>query len=121
MTNTAVAQLFSGGRFDEAKDRVAEQVEWQIYEEKMQLRGKAEVMDFCRSVAEYFKSITTNFEAYGLVADDTKVAIYGKAEFIRGGQTINTVHSCDIYEFDVDGNISRIYSYCNSRPAPEDN
>ncbi|WP_143822171.1 nuclear transport factor 2-like protein [Mucilaginibacter pedocola] len=118
MTNTAVAELFSGGKFSEVEHRLAENVEWNIYEEKMRLQGKADVVKFCGSIAEYFRSVTTKFETFGIVADTARVAIYGKAEFIREGVTVNTVNSCDVYEFDDKGNILKIHSYCNSdRPA----
>lgn len=116
-TNTEVVQLFSGGKFDDVEDYLAENVEWSIYEEKMTLNGKTEVLKFCRSVAEYFKSLTTKFETFGLVADVDKIAIYGRAEFIRESNTVNVVHSCDVYKFDTDGKILKIYSYCNSNPT----
>jgi hypothetical protein len=117
MNNTEIATLFSGGRFDEAAGHIAETIEWHIYEEKMHIVGKKDVLKFCESVSKYFRSLTTKFETYGMVSDSAKVAIYGAAEFIRDGQTINTVHSCDIYEFNGEGKIIRIYSYCNSAPA----
>ncbi|GGH20890.1 nuclear transport factor 2 family protein [Mucilaginibacter phyllosphaerae] len=116
-TNTQVVQLFSGGKFDEVEDYLAENVEWIIYEENMTINGKTEVLKFCRSVAEYFKTLATKFETFGLVADGDKVAIYGRAEFIREEKTVNVVHSCDVYEFDADGKIFKIYSYCNSKPT----
>ena len=118
-TNTEVVQLFSGGKFDEVEDHLSENVEWHIYEEKMTINGKSDVLKFCRSVAEYFRSITTKFETFGLVADADKVAIYGRAEFIRDAKTVNVVHSCDVYEFDAHGKILKIYSYCNSKPTEE--
>ena len=64
----AIATLFSGGKFTEAVSDIAENVEWQIYEENMHLQGKARVLQFCNSVAEYFKSITTKFELFGITA-----------------------------------------------------
>ena len=118
-SNKEVAQLFSGGKFDEVADYISETVEWNIYEEKMSITGKSEVLKFCSSVAEYFKSVTTKFEMFGIVADGDRVAIYGKAEFIRESKTVNIVHSCDVYEFDSNGKIQKIYSYCNSLPTAE--
>ena len=112
---TEIASSFSGGKFEEVADYIADDVEWNIYEEKMVVSGKSEVLKFCRSVAEYFKSVTTKFEMYGMVADDSKVSIYGRAEFIREGETVNIVHSCDVYEFDGEWKMLKIYSYCNSK------
>lgn len=118
-TQKEVVELFSGGKFDEVVDYIAETVEWTIYEEKMVINGKDNVLKFCSSVAEYFKSLTTKFEMFGIIADGDKVAIYGRAEFIRDSKTVNIVHSCDVYEFDGDGKILKIYSYCNSAPTQE--
>ncbi len=109
-----VATLFSGGKFEEAADDIAENIEWHIYEEKMQLNGKQEVLNFCKEVTKYFKSMTTNFENFGVVEGDAKVAIYGRAEFIRESERASVVYSCDIYEFNAEGKIAKIYSYCNS-------
>ena len=110
-----IAQLFSGGKFEEAANYIAETVEWNIYEEKTAINGKNDVLKFCRSIAEYFKSVNTKFEMYGIIAEENNVAIYGRAEFIRELKTINIVHSCDVYEFDAEGKILKIYSYCNSK------
>ncbi len=114
-----IASLFSGGRFFEVEDAIAEDVEWHIYEEKIFLAGKKDLLEFCRSVAKYFESVTTNFQLAGILVDDDKVAIYGRAEFIRDAVVINFVHSCDVYEFDSFGRIARIYSYCNSKSGEE--
>jgi hypothetical protein len=99
--NTEVAQLFSVGKFDEVEAYISDNIEWNIYEEKMCINGKADVLKFCRSIADYFASISTKFESFGLIADQDKVSIYGRAEFICEGKTVNVVHSCDVYEFDA--------------------
>jgi hypothetical protein len=114
-----IASLFSGGKFEEVTDYIAETVEWNTYEEKLCINGKSDLLKFCKSVAEYFKSVTTKFEMYGIVADEFKVAIYGKAEFILESKILNTVHSCDVYEFNDEYKILKIYSYCNSLRAAE--
>ena len=109
-----IAQLFSGGKFSEVEDYLSAEIEWNIYEEKKILKGKTPVIDFTRKVGEYFRSITTKFETFGILEDGNKVAIYGRAEFIRGSKTVNTIYSCDIYIFNGFGNIQKIHSYCNS-------
>lgn len=43
------------------------------------------------------------------------IRIYGTAEFIRDGKTVNTVNSCDMYEFDADEKVIEVHSYCNSK------
>jgi hypothetical protein len=113
-TSLELARLFSEGKFDEVETYLSEDIVWNIYEEKKVLSGKKPVMEFTRKVAEYFKSINTKFETFGILEDGDKVAIYGRAEFIRGSKTINIVYSCDIYKFDERGYIQKVHSYCNS-------
>ncbi|NCT73511.1 MAG: nuclear transport factor 2 family protein [Chitinophagaceae bacterium] len=113
-----IARLFSEGHFDLAAPFLTETVTWHIYEEKQALTGKKAVLDFAAQIAEYFRSVTTAFETSGCIAEGNTVAVYGKATFSRNGNTINSVNSCDVYEFDAAGNIVNIHSYCNSsRPA----
>lgn len=114
MNKKEIATLFSGGKFDEVEMHLSENIEWNIYEELQSFKGRNDVMQFARSVVAYFKSVTTNFEVFGIIEEDNKIAIYGRATFIREGKTVNTVHSCDIYEFDNNEKIMKAYSYCNS-------
>ncbi len=113
-TSKEIAELFSSGKFAEVENYLTADVVWNIYEEKQVISGKPSVIAFMRKVGAYFTSTTTKFETFGVLEDDDKVAIYGRAEFIRGSQTINTVYSCDVYIFDGRGYIRKIHSYCNS-------
>jgi hypothetical protein len=118
MNTREIARLFSEGQFDKTTRFLAETVTWHIYEEKQVLTGKKAVLEFAGQIAEYFQSVTTAFETSGCIAEGNTVAIYGKARFLRNKKLINSVNSCDIYEFDSAGNIMNIHSYCNSnRPA----
>ncbi len=114
-----VAQLFSGGDFEQVSDYLAEDVEWNIYEDAQQIKGKQDVIDFCRKIAKYFKSVTTKFEMFGMIESENKVSIYGRAEFIRESKTVSIIHSCDVYEFDSFSKIKKICSYCNSKKTEE--
>ena len=118
-SNKEIATLFSGGNFKEVAGNLTNDVEWNIYENDLNIKGKEAVLDFCKKVAEYFQSVTTKFEMFGILEGDNKVSIYGHAEFIKEGKTINTVNSCDIYEFDENSVIKKIYSYCNSKKPAE--
>ncbi|MEJ2880461.1 nuclear transport factor 2 family protein [Pedobacter sp. GR22-6] len=109
-----VARLFSGGKFAEVADRLADEVEFHIYEDRKHLIGKAQVMEFCKGIADYFSSIETDFREGGSLVAEGKVVIYGYGEFKRDGELVNAVHSCDVYEFDAMGRIRTIHSYCNS-------
>ena len=113
-TPVEIAQLFSGGRFAEVEEYLSSEIVWNIYEEKQVISGKRSVLEFMKKVGEYFKSITTKFETFGVLEDGNKVAIYGRAEFIRDSKTINTIYSCDVYLFNGFGDIQKIHSYCNS-------
>lgn len=113
-TPKEVAQLFSAGKFTDVENYLSENIVWNIYEEKKVVSGKASVLEFMRKVGGYFRSINTKFETFGILEDGDKVAIYGRAEFIRGSKTVNIVYSCDVYIFDGRGYIQKIHSYCNS-------
>jgi hypothetical protein len=113
-TPREIAQLFSAGKFNEVEKHLAEDVEWNIYEEKQIISGKRPVIEFMRKVGEYFRSITTKFETFGVLEDENKVAIYGRAEFIRASKTVNIIYSCDVYIFNGRGHIQKVHSYCNS-------
>lgn len=118
MQQKEIALLFSEGQFDKTAEFLTETVTWYIYEEKQALTGKKAVLDFAAQIAEYFRSVTTAFETSGCIAEGNTVAVYGKARFLRNKKLINSVNSCDVYEFDAAGNIVNIHSYCNSsRPA----
>ena len=109
-----IAEYFSSGKFTEIEKYLSDDIVWNIYEEKQILSGKQAVIDFMKKIGEYFKSVTTKFEMFGVLEDNDKVAIYGRGEFIRGSKTVNTVYSCDVYIFNPFGQIKKVHSYCNS-------
>jgi hypothetical protein len=113
-TYKEIATLFSTGKFAEVESHLSDDIVWNIYEEKKVLSGKRSVSEFMKKTEDYFKSVTTKFETFGILEDGDKVAIYGIAEFIRGSKTVNTVYSCDVYIFNPFGKIKKIHSYCNS-------
>lgn len=114
-SNLEIAQLFSMGKFNQVTDRLSDNVEFHIYEDDQHLKGKENVLDFCKDIAAYFASMETDFQESGYLVDRSKVVIYGSGTFQRDGKLISMVHSCDVYEFDDSGMIQNIKSYCNSR------
>jgi hypothetical protein len=110
-----VAKLFSGGMFDQVANQLSENVEFHIYEENMRLIGKAQVQKFCKGISKYFQTVETDFRETGSLATSDRVVIYGYAEFRKEGILLSSVNSCDVYEFDSEGNIAKIRSYCNSK------
>lgn len=118
MTQKQIARYFSIGQFNTVSDYLAGNIVWHIYEEKLYLQGKDAVVKFSSNIAQYFQSVTTQFETTAIIEEENKVAVYGQAVFSRGGKMVNTVNSCDIYSFDETGKIAIIHSYCNSnRPG----
>jgi len=109
-----IAELFSSGKFNEVENYLSDDIVWNIYEDKKILTGKQAVTEFMKRAGNFFQSVTTKFETFGILEEGDKVAIYGRAEFIRGSTTVNTVYSCDIYIFNPFGKIKKVHSYCNS-------
>ena len=114
LTFKEIAEHFSSGRFSEVEAFLSEEIVWNIYEEKQIITGKHQVTEFMKTVGNFFGSVTTRFETFGILEEADKVAIYGRAEFIRGSTIVNTVYSCDIYIFNSFGKIKKVHSYCNS-------
>lgn len=114
MKKREIAESLSNGNFEKVADDLAENVEWNMYEESDFIKGKGAFIEFAEKIAGYFRSVETKFETTGTIEDENRVAVYGKAEFIRDGKTVNSVNSCDVYEFDGDGKVAKVHSYCNS-------
>jgi hypothetical protein len=111
MTKSEIAQLFSSGQFDNCFDYLTDQTIWNTPGEQF-LTGRSEIEPFCKKIAVYFSSVTTNFTQLNLIENENCVAINGTAEFIREGKRVAFISSCDVYEFDSDRNIASINSYC---------
>lgn len=111
MTKSEIAQSFSGGQFEKCLHCLTDQTIWNTPGEQF-LTGRKEIETFCKNIAAYFSSVTTNFKQLNLIENDRCVAINGTAEFIREGKRVAFVSSCDVYEFDLDNKILSINSYC---------
>jgi hypothetical protein len=115
MTKKEIAQSLSAGNYEKVADNLADNIEWNMYEEADFIKGKQAFVEFAEKVGAYFRSVTTKFEMDGIIEDENKIAIYGRAEFIRDGKTVNKINSCDVYEFDADGKVGKVHSFCNSK------
>jgi hypothetical protein len=111
MTKQEIALAFSNGEFEKTTEFIAENAVWEVIEENTFI-GKEAIIENCNQVAAYFKSVTTNFKTLNIIAQETKVVINGTAEFSRNGQRVSFVSACDLYEFNINGQIQRITSYC---------
>lgn len=118
MTLKDITIAFSTGDFEASFPYLADDVEWIVVGEN-KLKGSEAVKNQCISVAQYFKSVITDFKMENVIADTNRVAINGTAAFIRNGQIVNFVSSCDVYEFNSNNQLKKITSYCiseNNKP-----
>ncbi len=106
-----IAEDFSNGKFESAYGNLSENVEWHVFGERI-LTGKKAVIENCEQTAGYFKTVTTDFKTYNIMEGLNRIAINGRAEFIRNGKTLSVVNACDVYEFNNEGNLIKICSYC---------
>ena len=108
MTNEEQARAFSGHRFEEVLDSLADDVVWNLVGEA-RLEGRSAVVDACRGTAAELTDVTTTWPRFVSTGDGDVVAVdvIGRYEDKDG---VTAVSSCDIYEFD-DGRIRTITSY----------
>ncbi|MFA5012021.1 MAG: hypothetical protein WC644_08735 [Ignavibacteria bacterium] len=111
MNITEIATAFSNGHFNITYPFLADNIEWTVVEEKLFI-GKNAVLQNCKQISNYFKSVTTNFSTLNVITDNNKVAINGTAEFMKDKKRLSFVSSCDFYEFDDNKYLVRITSYC---------
>lgn len=111
MTKSDIAKAFSNGEFEKTFNFITDNSEWTIVEENT-FKGKQAIIENCKLVARYFKSVTTKFETHNIIADGNKVVINGTAEFLIENKRVSFVSACDVYEFDDNNQIQSITSYC---------
>ncbi len=111
MTKTEIAIAFSKGEFDKTDDFIADDAVWEVVDEDI-FKGKNAIIENCNQVAQYFKSVTTDFKTLNIISEDNKVVVNGTAGFFRGGKQVSFVSACDIYEFNDKNQILKITSYC---------
>ncbi|MGZ5253679.1 MAG: hypothetical protein ACXWCT_04675, partial [Flavitalea sp.] len=73
MTNLEIAEAFSSGKFDITYDRLANNIEWTVFGEKV-LQGKEQVIAECNEVKEYFNSISTEFTTYNSIGNGDRIS-----------------------------------------------
>lgn len=111
MTKKEIAEAFSTGDFELTFPYLADNVQWTVIGDNF-TEGRQAVIEQCRQVASYFKSVTTNFKTLNVISDKNCVAINGTAEFIRDGKRVSFVSACDVYEFNDNNELQTITSYC---------
>ena len=111
MTNLDIATAFSNGLFDNAYNFIDQDASWTIVEENT-FSGKNAIIENCKNVSRYFKSVVTEFRILNSITEDNKIAINGTAKFYRNGELVSSVSSCDVYIFNDKNKIQTITSYC---------
>ncbi|MET0932366.1 MAG: nuclear transport factor 2 family protein [Mycetocola sp.] len=108
MSNEDLARAFSGHRFEETFDYVADDVVWNLVGDG-QLVGRSAVIDACLGTAAETRDVTITWLRFVSTGNGDVVAVdaIGRYEEKQG---VTAVSSCDIYEFDA-GRIRAITSY----------
>lgn len=111
MTIATIATAFSNGEFEKTYPFISDNAVWTVIEENS-FTGKHAIIENCEQVSRYFKSVTTRFNMLNVIADGNKIAINGTAEFLKDNKRVAYVSACDVYEFNQQGQIEIIQSYC---------
>lgn len=106
-----IAEAFSSHRFAEVYDRLSPAVRWQLPGQTT-LDGKQAVVAACEAAsAEFSRLERTEFTRFVSVADATVAAVDAVGRYVGPDGSVSVVSSADIYEFGIDGLITRITSY----------
>jgi hypothetical protein len=111
MTKQEISEAFSNGNFESTYPFLAENITWMVVGENL-FNGKKAVIENCEQTAAYFKSVQTNFKTNHLLQDNNKIAISGTVEFFKNGKSVAFVSAFDLYEFNSEGKLFTITSYC---------
>lgn len=111
MTKKEIAHQFSHGEFNSVIGFISENAVWTVVGENL-FDGREAIINNCDQVAAYFQSVETKFTTQHVIAEEDKVMVSGTAEFIRDRKTVSFVSACDLYEFNQEGQIEKITSYC---------
>lgn len=108
MTNREIAEAFSGHRFTETYEHLADGIVWNLVGEA-QLEGRDAVIAACEGTAAENADVATSWLRFVTTADGPVVAVDAVGVY-TGRAGVSAVSSCDIYEF-VDGRLAAITSY----------
>lgn len=111
MTNTEIAKAFSIGAFEKTYPFISDDAAWTVIEENSFI-GKQAIINNCEQVANYFKSVQTDFNTLQVISEGNKIVISGTAEFRKDNKRVAFVSACDLYEFNDKNEIQNITSYC---------
>jgi hypothetical protein len=111
MDTRQVAEAFSGHRFGEVYDRLAEDVRW-VLPGRAPIEGRDAVVAACESSsADMAQLAGTEFVRFVSVADDRVAAVDAVGHYTGTDGSVSVVSSADVYEFAADGRLTTITSY----------
>ncbi len=111
MGTRQTAEAFSGHRFDEVYDRLADTVRW-VVPGGAPIDGKAAVVAACEQAAAGFRQLAgTDVLRFLSVAEDRVAAVDATIRYRSQDGSATTVSSADVYEFDSEGLLTTITSY----------
>lgn len=111
MNPSQLAQSFSTGDFERVFPFLSDTVLWTVIGSES-FSGKDAVVENCRQVAGYFRSVTTRFAVIRVIEGTDSVVVTGTATFIRPDKRLSFFHACDVYVFSPEGRVEEIRSYC---------
>ena len=111
LSKKEIAEAFSNGNFLITFPYLSDEIIWNVIGEKV-FEGKSEVVHNCKQTSEYFKSVQTNFTTEEIIETNSRVIIQGTGEFLRNGERVSFITACDVYEFNANGELAKISSYC---------
>lgn len=109
-----IAKKFSTGNFKSTYSYLSDDIEWKIIGDRT-FKGKNEVTSNCENTSKYFNSVETKFIISDIISNGNKVIIIGTAEFLKNESRVNFIEASDFYEFDREGKIKIIKSFCISQ------
>src|SRR5690606_8579445 len=102
---------FSLGEFDSVIESFADGIVWEVVGESL-FRGREAVKNNCNLVKAYFESVETSFSVENVLKEGNMVVVIGRGEFYREKILLSTIEASDFYEFDEQGRILKMKSYC---------
>jgi ketosteroid isomerase-like protein len=108
-TPREIAEAFSGHRFREVYDALAQDIRWTLVGEGA-LTGRDAVVEACEDTLGQLASGTAEFQRFVVVAGTDAAAVDVIARYTDADGEVSLVSSCDIYEF-RDGLVTTITSY----------
>ena len=110
-----IARAFSGHRFDEAADYVADDVTLALVGAEP-LTGKDAVLEATAATTRDLADARIDFRQFDTIVGSDAVVIDAVASYTEANGNVSTVASCDIYRF-ANGMIASVRSYNIELPA----